>query len=150
MLRIVRSLSVFFVLLAAASAQAQNFVYSEEEGGMIDLNTGLVWVDVTNDVGSATYDFAVNNMPSHYTAWEIENGIPHDDWRLPSVAEFSGASDGLFEALGAGYIGHWASDPKFKYRGKWMAYQFNIVTGQTRTSSINGATYMILVRTMQP
>ena len=149
------------LLIAAAcfsstAAQAQNFVYSEEEGGLVDLDTGLVWVDVSNAIGTATYDYAVNNMPGHYTDWEVENGrTPHDDWRLPLVEEILDAHgkrlyDAMDDAGVAPYTArHWAGDPKFKQKGKWYAWQASVYSGEVSKEPIKGAAYIMLVRQSQ-
>lgn len=145
------------VVLAAATfsvqaVQAQSiFVYDEFEGGLIDTTTGLLWVDVSN-VTTASYDWAIENLPDHYAATEW--GFPWTNWRLPTKDEMlDGYDKGLHaEMVAAGmgpYAGHWASDTPFKYRGKWLAYQVNIQTGEVRTAKTSNIAYVMLVRELQ-
>jgi hypothetical protein len=146
-------LVVAAICFSGPSAQAQNYLYVPEEGGVVDLDTGLVWVDVTSAIGSATYDYAVANMLGHYTDWEAENGhTPHNDWRLPIVEEIlDGHLRGLYDAMVDAGVGpyqarHWAGDPKFKEKGKWYAWQASVYSGVVSKEPVKGAAYIMLVR----
>jgi len=98
-----RSFLAFGLLLAlgalAAAQEPLPFVWSEHDvydesgnlvlpgGGMVDLETGLVWSMSVSRItlSDYTWDYAMQYVPSQFA--ESEWSFGYTDWRLPTVDE---------------------------------------------------------------
>ena len=112
--------AIFSCWLPVSSVQAQtgNWEYSEELGGWLDWDTGLVWGE---QKGISTWDGAVGYVGRLST----NTGKP---WRLPAVAECQVATaHGIYGVPGIFYRAseNWTSDAKNKGGARTAHYSFN-------------------------
>jgi hypothetical protein len=77
--------------LAAAPAAAPAQTYAFADGGLKDLNTGLIWdgsiATIAHTAANWTY---ANTYAANYTV--TIGGVTYDDWRLPTLAEMQQAT----------------------------------------------------------
>ena len=139
------------LLLTTTLAQAQTsaYVWDENEGGLLDLETGLVWGFGPSNIpegGSYTYQYAMDHAGEDYV--DLGWGFGFNDWRVPTKAELLDAVDkdvylelsyqAAAEGLPQPYVnGYWAADPPFKQRGLWYGYHVRLDNGEVTSVSVN-------------
>jgi hypothetical protein len=116
------------------------YLYDSVEGGLVDVETGLVWASEFGleflTTGLSTYDYANGVMPGLYM--DSVYGGGYEDWRCPTKAELEDAiSKDLYDQLLLTSIyadantpypnGYWSSDPPFRKKGMWSAYAYDLV-----------------------
>jgi len=108
-----------------AHAQTGNWEYSEELGGWLDWDTGLVWGKQDGIAGWGDSNAYMSRLAA-------STGHP---WRMPSVAESQVAfAHGIFGVPGIFYraAGTWTSDAKNKGGARTAHYEFDFYTGTAR------------------
>ncbi len=140
------------LLLPTAAARGE-WIYSEEEGGWKDTETGLVWVDYTVVSGwffSFDYAQAMLSDPNFQYAGQ-------NDWRMPTKDEMLTAFPHGITTTGLLYgsdprvsddyrasLGWWSSDKRGKF-----AWCVKMWTGETviiRTNSYMAYNLLLMVR----
>ncbi len=154
---LLKSSAILLVFASIAQAQTTAYVWDNNEGGLVDQETGLVWSFGPTNIGLGTgsYEYWMTNAGPLYaeSAW----GYGFTDWRVPTKAEFLDAvskdvyGDLSFYAAEFGLNEprkqhYWAADASFKYRGLRKAYWVNLDTGEVGDATTRSAISAIVVR----
>jgi len=137
------------VLLPATIATAQQqWLYVESEGGWMDLDTGLVWLDYSNK--------RKGEDPTHYAFYQFDVAqriaadlvhLGKDDWRVPTKAEMLTAFQHNIAACVPLYDTRpgyrwWSSDSKTKI----SAWAVDLVDGTSVVRSKESLLALVCVR----
>jgi hypothetical protein len=121
----------------------EHALFRSAEGGCKELTPRLVWVNLSQDGGQGTWDFAANLCDTLTTGG-------FGDWRLPTVAELQGlASEDEFHLrILAGDFVYWSSE--VKGNRAWGVFLGGASSGTSNLALKASGRFVLCVRAGSP